>query len=362
MPYQRSKTSPFVIDRRFGGVGRIRLPSGTTDEKTFRRIDAMCVELYNRGRIDLLRAIKQFGSSRGRSGLAPMVVFAAFCNEGLSALPSPEGLAPLVQSMLDFIDSHDCSIVHKQTMRSCVRHIARVGNSHSPISDLPEIVGQLRIGMRDKPAMFNRLRATALAFTRARFKKHHPLWNDIAGVDPLAIKNRRPHYPKSPDELKTITARMDPAYSEMAWSMASTGMGPKEYIEGKWEIQGDRVAIHGTKREGRERFVPLIKGVPLVRPTGNLKAFRLALGSADFGRMGVYDLRRSYATWLEACGVPRTRMRMYMGHGARDVTDVYLWQEVKQFIADDSLRLSRYVNPEANVVHEPTKLRFELIS
>lgn len=32
-------------------------------------------------------------------------------------------------------------------------------------------------------------------------------------------------------------------------------MGPKEY-DGAWEVGVDRVAIHGTKRDSRDRIVP----------------------------------------------------------------------------------------------------------
>ena len=291
-----------------------------------------------------------------------MCVFYAYTTEGMNGLPTAAGLEPLVQSMLDWIDVHDVSDAHKKTMRSCVRHIARIGNSHSPISDLPDLVGQLKMTMREHPRMFALVRSTALAFLRAKFKKHHPLWNDVAGIDPLIQRKKRPHYPKTPDELRAITARMDKDMAAMAWSMASTGMGPKEYWEDGWEVEADRVRIHGKKRDGRDRFVPLIRGIPLLKPIGTLKAFRSALANADFGRMGVYDLRRSHSNWMESAGIPRTRRRIYRGHGPRDVGDLYEHHEIEQFIADDSLRLSRYVNPEANVEQKATKLRFELIS
>jgi hypothetical protein len=360
MPYRRGEGS-FIIDRRFGGVGRVRGPSGTSDEKTFERVDKMLTELYDRGRIDLLKAIKQYFTTRGRSGLAPMVVFHAYTTEGLNSLPSVEGMAPLIDSMKDWIDVHDVTEEHRQSMRSCVVHIGRAGNTRSPVSDLPDIVSQLRLTMRDKPRMFNLVRSTAMAFLRAKFKKHHPLWNDVAGIDPLAAKKKRPHFPKTPDELRVICGRLEREVADMAWSMASTGMGPKEYWVQGWEVQADRVRIFGQKREGRDRFVPLVKGVTLVKPTMTLKVFRQLLSNADYGRMGVYDLRRSHSTWMEAAGIPRTRRRIYRGHGPRDVGDLYEHHEIASFIADDSVKLSKYVNPTLHVDEKPTNLRFELI-
>ena len=58
-----------------------------------------------------------------------------------------------------------------------------------------------------------------------------------------------------------------------------------------------------------------------------------------------YDLRRSYANWLEAAGIPRTRRRLYLGHGAGDVTGLYETHEVAAFLADDAQRLREYVAP-----------------
>lgn len=359
--YRRGSGSG-ILDRRFGGVGRVRGPSGTSDEKTFNRMNTMLDELYDRGRPDLIRAIQQYFTSKHRSGLAPMVVFRAYTTEGLNSLPTAEGMAPLVESMNDWIDLHDCTEQHRKTMRSCVRHIARIANNYSPVTDLPDIVSQLRTGaLREKPRMFNLARSTAMAFLRGKFKKHHPLWNDVAGIDPLKPKKKRPHFPKTPDELRVITGRMEAGAAAIAWSMAATGMGPKEYWVDGWKVEPDRVRIYGEKREGRDRFVPLVKGVAIVKPTMTLKAFRLALSNADFGRMGVYDLRRSHSNWMEAAGIPRTRRRIYRGHGPRDVGDLYEHHEIDQFIADDSLRLSRYVNPEKHVDEKPTNLRFELI-
>jgi|SRR6185312_6934212 len=65
-----------------------------------------------------------------------------------------------------------------------------------------------------------------------------------------------------------------------------------------------------------------------------------------------YDLRRTYANWLEAAAVPRTRRRLYLGHGARDVTDLYEAHEVAAFLAEDAARLRRYVEGEdASAAH-----------
>jgi len=61
-----------------------------------------------------------------------------------------------------------------------------------------------------------------------------------------------------------------------------------------------------------------------------------------------YDLRRTYANWLEAAGIPRTRRRLYRGHGAQDVGDLYEAHEVAAFLADDATRLKKHIGTKSH--------------
>jgi integrase len=115
-------------------------------------------------------------------------------------------------------------------------------------------------------------------------------------------------------------------------------MGPTEFW-GKWEVRDDRILVHGTKRAGRERFIPRFTTV--IRPAVLYPAFRRAL--AKHSALKPYDLRRTYANWLESAGIPRTRRKLYLGHGSTDVTSLYEWHEVEQFIAEDRAKLAAYV-------------------
>jgi integrase len=120
------------------------------------------------------------------------------------------------------------------------------------------------------------------------------------------------------------------------WAMAVTGMGPGE-LWGRWHGLADRVHIAGTKRAGRVRDVPLVRAIR--QPARGYQAFRAALQAASGGSIEPYDLRRTYATWLEAAGIPRTRRRLYLGHGASSVTDLYERHQVDAFLAEDAERL-----------------------
>ena len=57
-----SRTTPggrLELDRRFPGVGRVRLTSGTRSVVQFRKYDALLTKLYEVDRLDLLRALQQ---------------------------------------------------------------------------------------------------------------------------------------------------------------------------------------------------------------------------------------------------------------------------------------------------------------
>jgi len=98
--------------------------------------------------------------------------------------------------------------------------------------------------------------------------------------------------------------------------MATTGMGAGEYW-GRWHLQADRVHIEGTKRAGRVRDIPLVAAPAVPRMHRRTFEDGVRARSRD---LTPYDLRRTYANWLEASGIPRTRRRLYLGHrrGRRD--------------------------------------------
>ncbi len=67
------------------------------------------------------------------------------------------------------------------------------------------------------------------------------------------------------------------------------------------------------------------------------------MNAASDGTVIPYDLRKTFVNWLEAAGVPRTRRIMYMGHGKRDVTDLYERHDVERFLAEDGERVRKHL-------------------
>jgi len=85
------------------------------------------------------------------------------------------------------------------------------------------------------------------------------------------------------------------------------------------------------------------------------KTFSNKLKERTNGQLAPYDLRRTYANWLEGAGIPRTRRRLYMGHGARDVTDLYETHQVLQFLREDAAKLADFIGAPL-----PLKPRLEI--
>ncbi|MGI8497583.1 MAG: hypothetical protein ACR2OG_08400 [Gemmatimonadaceae bacterium] len=339
----RATTGTFVLDRIFRGVGRVKLASGTSHAPTFRNVNAMLSGLFARGRLDLLCAI------RDRT-LTPLQVWSAYRLNELERLPTAPMMLPLVPAFLAWADRHECSDEHRRSLKKSSRYFASSARKDAVVADLPAVLRDLSDTLgRAHPRSFNLARAAALAFVHATLKRHHPLWTELASEDPLRVTPQRRKAPQSVADLLALVQRMGNR-GPMAWSMAVTGMGPGEYW-GRWRVEPDRVRIHGTKRAGRDRFVPLLGSAELVRPTCQLKAFRTSLRSAGDGQVTVYDLRRTYANWLEQAGVPRTRRRLYLGHGATDVTDLYEWHDVARFLAEDAEKLREFLAQSHGLSH-----------
>jgi integrase len=101
------------------------------------------------------------------------------------------------------------------------------------------------------------------------------------------------------------------------------------------------VHVHGTKRDGRRRDVPLIMA-PVI-PSMHRRTFEDRVRQRTARAIVTYDLRRTYSNWMESAGIPRTRRRMYMGHGAKDVTDLYERHEVAAYLLEDATKLKAFL-------------------
>jgi integrase len=333
------------IDRRFTGVGRIKRRSGTTVPAVRRKIDRMLTALYEDGRLDILRAVRD-------GKITPMQVLDAYTRKTLDKLPIGATAATLGNAFGAWHDSLriplDVSDDHHRSLGASRKVLASVPGT---VADLPEVLEQLRktVGTAH-PRTFNLARAAALAFVRWTYKRSHPLWLAVAAVEPLRVTPTKKRTPLTVQQMQGFFPHPQSDHVDaLAWTMATTGMHAKE-LWGKWETQAAHVRIQGTKREGRVRDVPLI--FPPSVPRIHRRTFEDKLRERTSRAIVPYDLRRTFANWMEAAGVPRTRRRLYLGHGSADVTDLYELHEVKAFLAEDAKRLCAHIelDPPSAVV------------
>lgn len=338
-PYVEPGGKSLIFDLTFRHIGRIKKASGTMDEQELAAIKQAFRDIakLDPPRYDILRATQD-------GTYTPREVWIAFRRQRLDSLiSSKQTRAPLFEHMQGWIDSYQCSDKHRISLNQSLRYLKKYGRKRAPIEELPRILETFRTEMNklQQGRTFNITRSAAQAYVRSTLKRNHPLYLQLSAIEVLPVIKTREGNPQTPDELRELMKKLSPAHAAHAWSMAVASMGPDEYW-GKWDIQSDRVRIHGTKRAGRDRFVPLVDPT-ITRPTTNYRAFQKALVKASGGAVKPYDMRRSFSTWMEECGISRTRRRIYMGHGKKDVLDLYETKDIRRFLAEDSNRLRKHV-------------------
>lgn len=338
------------LDRRFRGVGRIKRSAGTDHKPTIRLLDQMLTGLHERGRLDILKAIQ-------KGEITPLQVWAYYRVNELEKLPTAQTMGQLEAKMKAWIEDKECSEAHRRSLHQSLRHII-ASRKTATVADLPELLDALRGKMKaaKHPRSFNLAKAAAQAFIKTTLKRNHSLYHEITAIETLKVTQVRERHPLTVEEYEEVINKMKNLKAcVIAITMAHTGMGWQEYT-GRWDAKADRTVIHGTKRKGRTRSVPRLVG--FAKQELSYKVFRADLAKASGDTVRPYDLRRTYANWLESAGIPRTRRRLYMGHGAGDVTDLYERHQVDAFLAEDAERLSRFIGATGKAEEVP-RLKLE---
>jgi integrase len=284
----------------------------------------MITTLNETGRDDILRALRD-------GEISPLSVYAAFRVNELHRLPLGKELLPLKDAMTKWNESNEAG---KQRRAANKSGIKRLAEKASIVGNLPDALLQVRVDLikEGHPAHFNRIRATALAFIRDTLKRSHHLYGEVMDVPLLKEKKAPRRQPQTWAQLAAHAETMNkenPRFRVALWAMALCGMGPKEYFVDGFLVLTDRVKVGGQKRRGRIRDVPAVRTEYFTRkvPSATVGAERemRVFGEKLLEKCGIhpYDLRRTYANWMEAAGIPRTRRRLYIGHAKKDTTDIY---------------------------------------
>ena len=323
-PHRTNRRGTFVLDRSVKGIGRIKRASGTTDPELFEAMNGMLVTLRKGGRVDLLKALRD-------GVMTPMEVWQRFRMSDLDSMPTVESMRDLAPALREWVAAEtDVSAWHRQSRGAHVKALLAHAKAGDALTELPAILERYRRAAGG-PVMFNRVRATCLAFVRDTLKRSNPIYGQVREIAPRKATVREPQPFTDAAALAVFAPQMGD-YAPCVWAMALTGMGLGEYF-GRWTLKADRVVIYGTKRKGRRREVPRFGDI--AAPRGTREGFQRAWRKvADADRVP-YDLRHTFGTWLERMGIPRTRRRLYLGHGAGDVTDLYEKHQVTAYLAED---------------------------
>jgi integrase len=345
----RSDRGTFAFDKQIRGVGRFRVASGTNDPKVFKKLSGMLDALLDQGRLDLVGAMKD-------RQLSMMQVYNAFRLGDLDRLPSVDQLIPLVGALETFAKTYECGERHRESLWTFHSYVKKHAPADAKVPDLPITLRYLRAVLVDKPRQFNQLRSAAQSFMRSRYGKGSKLWLAVAQVEPLKVVPKVIKHPatvaemldlcqKLPTTMRRQNAEVQVDMAGMCWTLATSGMRTVvEYFDGEWAKKSGFLEIGTGKKDKAVRRVPLIREP--VEAQCDVQALRDAMEKATDGQMTPYDLRRTYANWLEAAEIPRTRRLLYLGHGNIDITGRYEWHDVKAFLAEDAEKVTAWLDAE----------------
>jgi len=315
-----------ILKIRLPGCLPVRRASGTTDPRIFKKLHRMIHDLHEQGRDDLVNAI-------ARGTLKPLQVYSHYRFNRLDQLPHADEL-PL------FRDAYQRWLAHwergddwRDACEGYCKRLEALMPKDATLGAIPDALREYRNLKREHPRGFHMARMAMQSFIRTTLGRRHKLWLDITDIPLLKMRPMRKKHPLTPDRLRAVVKELGDPWGPMAWTMATTGMGWKEY-SGDWEVEGVGVRIRGTKTAGRDRLVPHVS--LLYPPAGNIWPFRKRLRGVG---ITPYDLRRTFANLMVEANIPRPRRKLYLGHTPDDITSLYEWSEVTDYLVKDAERM-----------------------
>lgn len=324
-PFRSHGRGSLVLKGTFAGV-RIERASGTHDAKHLADLRAMLRTLADAGRLDVLQDV-----AAGRLTLRQ--IWAVYRTGQWARLPTP-------QHALPFAAQFDA---WRETKGDRYARYARwVATALGPIDTLAElrpVLLRYRAGCETAGhgAMFNHVMAVVRAFLRDTVTTDHVLYQDVRNLQRLPEPTKRAKQPQRPEQAAAIRAALGPEFGRVWWILCCSGMLPDEYFGGKWAVEDGRLHIRGTKREARDRYVPLLTDV--APPLFSQQVFQTTLRKSGLG-VRPKDGRDSFALWCDLARLPLAWKRSLMGHAAADVTQEYGWQEPERIVDEAAVALT----------------------
>ena len=331
-------------------------PRLDADAKTARAVAVMLRELWRQSRY---RGLVKEIANGARDAMAVYERYRASDLDQVAPIFEDRELEGVVDAWIARLDSSES---HKHRSRQCFTALSKQTRRAVRLSDLPGLIRSYRaLCITNKtPRAFNYARSVTLTLLKETLGARHPLYagvqdaaklkeakDGVKGLSieqALAVRAKLERIELHPGGRKEPDHRPGQRAARVWWAMCTTGMGATEFW-GTWTVLEDRVRIVGTKREGRAwggegRDVP--RASTPVRPELTKDRFQKILAMVG---ASPYQGRKTFAVWMENAGIPRTRRKLYMGHAAADVTDLYERHDITAFLAEDAVRLKKVLEP-----------------
>ena len=335
------------IRRYITEVGMIRVSVRTHDKGLLSRMRHAVEDLRLKGRFDWLILLRD-------GGITPLALLDRIQETPIKKLPPAEVRLFTEDTIARTLNGLAASPRHQRDTGQDLRRLLRLAPAGASLAVLPGLVqdAKTRYMDREQYRAFNKLRSSVLTLLRETVRRRSPIYQDVLEIDVLDTERRREGNPQTPREAFELAAKMGAVWGAAWMAMCVTGMGPKE-LWGAWEIEGDRITIHGTKRKSRQRIVFRLADItrpPLTYDAG-YRHLRAILKAASERTVQPYDARRTFAHWCELAGVPLSRIDHYLGHGAKKMLDLYTRHDVGKYLVEDRETVRRYL--AANLPKQP---------
>lgn len=333
MTHQVSKGGSFRIDRRFKGVGRIAIASRTTNRQRFRAYNSMLEELFEDGRLDILRAIRD-------RQITVQQAYAAKRTHRLPYLASElvlhEGLWPAVEQWLPKSARAPSS---RNRYRVSFRALKKSGalSTQASVSDLRNVDWSgLRETWRAGPADWNRMRSAVSRFlTMTLEDKFHPVRREIMARLPKAAEPAG-RVPELSTALFWRIVSEAPIHVRSCYvTLATTGLRVGEYlaldesnlrpITKEIEVPGTKtVASNDVIRVGEEAWKHVVAAVPApVRYKWLYTHWKRACRACDAPELTLHDLRHFYGQSLVDAARSEASVQQSLRHADPTMTRRY---------------------------------------
>lgn len=325
------------LDREFPEVGRIAKASGAVTRAEHKKRDELLTRLYDKGRLDLLRAIKA-GTYSVSEVYAAYLEDARLLDFGANAVLKQ----PLWTSVEAWIPRSAPAPASRTRYQIAFAFLRRTGvlAENAPVSALQSVDWRgLHNEGRIGAVGWNRLRSAVSAFlshhlgdvqhaTRRAVMKNFPRDEEPERVSDLPLPLFRDILDHVPDALR-------PCYL----TMAAGGLGPKEFCsiqESDKLPQSTSVRVHGSKN-GRKgvalvAFAPevwawVVAAIPCPVPQTALAShWKRAAKKVGRSDVRLYDLRHCFGQWLVNAGVPEYSVQTGLRHKTAGMTRRYVQQ------------------------------------